>query len=243
VITRSRYLRLFAAFLLGTGMISLGRAQSTAPAPAADAYAQQAVHTGAWEFGPFFQGGFGVADRSDYSFTGAGVRGGKILTHPWGPGLIRGRFEYGVEIMPFWQAHTPAPHYETVHYIFKGIPQTAQVLVGGGTFTGASVTPIILRWDLMPRRKIAPWIQGGGGLIWTNHKFPPTFLVGEGPPGGTSVFNFTPQFGVGFHYFVKPKQSISFAANAVHISSASLGDTNPGVNASVQLQIGYTWWK
>jgi lipid A 3-O-deacylase len=33
-----------------------------------------------------------------------------------------------------------------------------------------------------------------------------------------------------------------FSANAVHISSASLGDKNPGVNASVQFQIGYTWW-
>ena len=192
---------------------------------------------------PFFQGGFGVADRSDYSFTAAGVRGGKILTAPWGPAWMRGQFEYAAEIMPFWQAYTPAPHFQTVHYTFDGIPQTAQVLVGGGTFTGASITPIILRWDLKPGKRIAPWVQGAGGLIWTNHKFPPTFLVPEGTPGGTSVFNFTPQFGIGFHYFVKPKQSISFAANAVHISSASLGDTNPGVNASVQFQIGYTWWK
>ena len=42
---------------------------------------------------------------------------------------------------------------------------------------------------------------------------------------------------------IKPKRSISFAANAVHISSASLGDHNPGVNASVQFQLGYSWWK
>ena len=34
-----------------------------------------------------------------------------------------------------------------------------------------------------------------------------------------------------------------FEANAVHISSASLGDKNPGVNASVQFQIGYAWWR
>jgi hypothetical protein len=31
--------------------------------------------------------------------------------------------------------------------------------------------------------------------------------------------------------------------NAVHISSASLGDRNPGVNASIQVQVGYTLWK
>jgi hypothetical protein len=48
---------------------------------------------------------------------------------------------------------------------------------------------------------------------------------------------------VGVQYFVRPRQSISFAANAVHISNASMGDSNPGVNASVQFSIGYSWWK
>jgi hypothetical protein len=96
---------------------------------------------------------------------------------------------------------------------------------------------------LEPTRRFVPWFQGAGGLIWTNHKFPPDILVPHGQSGGTSVFNFTPQFGLGFHYFVKPKRSITFAANAIHISSASLGDRNPGVNASVQFQFGYSWWK
>jgi hypothetical protein len=31
--------------------------------------------------------------------------------------------------------------------------------------------------------------------------------------------------------------------NGMHISSASLGDNNPGVNASIQVQVGYTLWK
>jgi hypothetical protein len=65
----------------------------------------------------------------------------------------------------------------------------------------------------------------------------------NGPNGETSVWNFTPQFGVGAHYFTRPNRSIDFSANAIHISSASLGDRNPGVNASVQFSIGYTWWK
>jgi hypothetical protein len=29
----------------------------------------------------------------------------------------------------------------------------------------------------------------------------------------------------------------------VHISSASLGDRNPGVNGLIQIQVGYTFWK
>ncbi len=38
-------------------------------------------------------------------------------------------------------------------------------------------------------------------------------------------------------------RSIDLGVNAVHISSASLGDRNPGVNASIQIQAGYSFWK
>jgi hypothetical protein len=57
------------------------------------------------------------------------------------------------------------------------------------------------------------------------------------------VWNFSPQGGIGIHYFVRPERSIDLGVNAVHISSASLGDKNPGVNASIQIQVGYTYWK
>ncbi|MGC2163940.1 MAG: acyloxyacyl hydrolase, partial [Silvibacterium sp.] len=143
-----------------------------------------------------------------------------------------------------WQSFTPPPHVAETR-VENSSGQTVGYTnepYSGGTFTGFSITPIILRWNLVPTRRFAPWVQGAGGLIYTTHKYPPDVLVTHGVPGGTSVFNFTPQFGIGVHYFVKPRRSIDFAANAIHISSASLGDRNPGVNASVQFQIGYTWW-
>ncbi len=196
-----------------------------------------------WEYGPFFQGGIGVGDRASFRFASAGVRLGKVLTNPHLAGLLRGQFEYAGELMPYWQSFTPAPHMDTVPYIFKGQRGFVTVPVGGGTYTGLSITPIILRWNFLPYGRLAPWAQGAGGLVWTNHKYPPDILVAKGRPGGTSVFNFTPQFGIGLHYFVHGNRSIDFAANAIHISSASLGDRNPGVNASVQFQVGYTWWK
>lgn len=211
--------------------------QKPDPSPAA------VMARGAWEFGPFANGGFGTGDRSSFSFFDVGVHAGNVLTSPVGPGILKGQFEFAAELMPLWQAYTPAPHLQNVSYVADGVTHYAQIAVSGGTFTGVSLTPVILRWNLQSTHKMVPYIQGAGGLIWTNHKFPPDFLVPEGVPGRTSVFNFTPQFGVGFHYFVKPKRSIAFTANAVHISSASLGDRNPGVNASVQLQLGYTWWK
>jgi hypothetical protein len=233
-------LAVLASFLLSLPMI----AQTTqTPAPANESPASAALATRPWEFGPFFQGGMGVGDRSDFTFTSAGIRLGKVITDQHLPGILRGQFEYAGEFMPYWQSFTPAPHLKWTKYDYAG--QTGEVLLpyNGGTFTGLSITPILLRWDFKPGKHIAPWLQGGGGLIWTNHKYPPDIIVEHGSPGGTSVWNFTPQVGIGFHYFVKQRQSLTLGVNAIHISSASLGDRNPGVNASVQFQIGYTWWK
>ncbi len=217
-------------------------AQSTEPAT--DAPAAAALARLPWEYGPFFQGGTGIGDRDSYKFTAAGFRLGKVITDQHLGGLLRGQFELAGEIMPYWQAFTPAPHIqaETLRDPATGLAYTYYVPVGGGTFTGASITPVILRWDFKPGRRIAPWFQAAGGLIYTTHKFPPDVLVQHGLPGGTSVWNFSPQGGGGIHYFIRPGRAITLSVNGVHISSASLGDKNPGVNASVSFQIGYTFF-
>lgn len=205
-----------------------------------------------WNYGLFFNGGVGIGgDRGDYHFLSVGGRAGKVLTGPLGPGLLRGQFEYSAELMPWWQGYAPSFQRYYLSYIGVASPgnPTVQVPLAqgpfptGGAYNGLSVTPIILRWDLAAHRRASPFVQGAGGLVWTNHKFPPVGPLPEPGHQGTSVWNFTPQFGIGFHYFLKPNRSITFNANAVHISNASLGDANPGINASVQFQIGYTWWK
>jgi hypothetical protein len=196
-----------------------------------------------WEYGPFVNGGVGTGDRADYKFLWAGLHAGKVLTDPLGKGLLRGQFELAVELVPFWQAYTPKYLRVNCYAPSGGIENCSSPFPTGGTYTGISVTPAILRWNFTNNHRVRPWVQGAGGLIWTNHKFPP---VGPYPAPrhlGTSVFNYTPQFGIGVQYFVRPRQSISFSANAVHISNASMGDANPGVNASVQFSIGYSWWK
>lgn len=210
----------------------------------ADAPARAALARRSWEYGPFFQGGMGIGDRDSYKFTAAGIRIGKVMTGEHLGGLFRGQFELAGEILPYWQAFTPAPHIqaETVHDPASGLNYITYVPVGGGTFTGASLTPVIFRWDFRPGRRIAPWFQAAGGLIYTTHKFPPDVLVQHGLPGGTSVWNFSPQGGIGIHYFIRPGRAITLSASGIHISSASLGDKNPGVNASVSFQIGYTFF-
>ena len=202
------------------------------------------------EYGVLVQGGKGLTqERDDFKFLMAGVHAGKVLTGDIGKGTIRGNFEYAVEVFPIWQSYTP--RFQRANCVASSGPSgisCSPLFTVGGTFSGASITPIILRWNLAGGRRISPWFQAAGGLLWTNHKYPafgsPNLNLGnDGPNTGASVWNFTPQGGIGLHYFTRPSRSIDLSANGIHISSASLGDRNPGVNASVQFSLGYTWWK
>jgi lipid A 3-O-deacylase len=197
-----------------------------------------------WNWGAFFDGGTSAGVTPTSTYLSIGARMGKVMSDPAGPGFLRGQFEYSGEVTPWWQGRTATfLRYNLTATNNPDVAAATGPYQTGGAYNGFSLTPIVLRWDMTGTRRILPFVQGAGGLIWTNHKFPP---VGPLPlPGhqGTSVWNFTPQFGVGFQYFLKPRRSITFNANAVHISNASLGDANPGVNATVQFQIGYSWWK
>jgi hypothetical protein len=235
-----------AKFLVFT-LLAVGAATASAQTTEAaeNSPVAQVRNERSWEYGPFVNWGTGVGNRSDFKFFWAGFQLAKPLSPVVHASIFSGQFELGGNIMPLWQAYTPAPHEE--EYICdtpSGQPVSCLLPVGGGTFRGVSITPVIFRWNFLTRsRKIQPWFQGAGGLIYTTHKFPPNVLSFDGIDGGTSVWNFSPQGGVGVHYFTRAKRSIDLGVNAVHISSASLGDRNPGVNASIQVQIGYTFWR
>lgn len=200
-----------------------------------------------WEYGPFVNWGMGLGNRSDYKFLWGGFELGKVLTPVVHAGVFSGQFQLAGNIMPLWQAYTPPPQEETYTCVTSGgSPYSCVLPTGGGTFYGVSLTPVIFRWNFATSsRRIQPWFQAAGGLIYTTHKFPPNILTNKalGINGGTSVWNFSPQGGGGVHYFVRPGRSIDLGVNGVHISSASLGDRNPGVNASIQIQVGYTFWR
>jgi hypothetical protein len=234
-----------------------GQDAQNAPAPSRASYVSEQVRPmearadrRAWEYGAIIQGGKGVTDqRDDFKFIMAGVHVGKILTGNFGPGVLRGSFEYAGDIFPFWQSYTPT--FQRANCVAANTPTgvtCSPLYTVGGTYSGITITPIILRWNFTGTRRFSPWAQAAGGVLWTNHKYPaygsPVLNIGnDGPNTEASVWNFTPQGGIGVHYFTSPKHSIDLGANAVHISSASLGDRNPGVNASVQFTLGYTWWK
>ncbi len=228
--------------------VSLGNPVTEPPEVNPVAHVREAQ---SWEYGPFINYGTGVGNRSDFKFLWAGAQLSKPLSPVVHAGFLSGQFEFGGNIMPLWQAYTPAPHLENfVCGTSQGGSVNCKLPVGGGTFRGVSLTPVILRWNFLTKsRRFQPWFQGAGGLIYTTHKFPPNVQSTQtvngvpGIDGGTCVWNFTPQGGFGAHIFTGAKHSWDVGVNGVHISSASLGDRNPGVNASVQVQVGYTFWK
>lgn len=237
-------LLIFAA-LMSMGAAAGVQAQTTGALN--ESPVRQEASVAPWEYGALFQGGLGVTDdRSSFRFLMAGAHAGKVLTREIGGGALRGNFEYAAEFFPYWQSFTPT--FQRIKCSGTTPNACSAPYTVGGTFSGMSVTPIILRWNFTSGRRVMPWVQGAGGVLWTNHKYPayggtdPADVAATGPGSNTSVWNFTPQFGVGAHYFLRPRRSLDFSANAVHISSASLGDRNPGVNASVQFSVGYTWW-
>jgi lipid A 3-O-deacylase len=108
------------------------------------------------------------------------------------------------------------------------------VFTPNGAVYGASIKPFILRWNFTANRRVVPYFHFAGGVLFT---------TSDVPPPDTSSINFTPQLGGGIHWFVRPERSVDFGLDLVHHSNASLGDHNPGYNASIFVSVGYTWYK
>jgi lipid A 3-O-deacylase len=95
-------------------------------------------------------GGHGLSgSTSDTGVWNVGVRYGWVLTNPHGPGFLRGRFEYAVDVVPVFLVSQPA-----------------------GTTYGFGVDPFALKWNLETRRSVVPYFELGGGTLFTNHKVP-----------------------------------------------------------------------
>ena len=56
--------------------------------------------------------GSGVGDRSDFKFFWTGFQVGKPVTPVLKAGILSGQFELGGEVIPFFQAYTPAPQHQ-----------------------------------------------------------------------------------------------------------------------------------
>ena len=78
-----------------------------------------------WEYGPFVDWGTGVGDRSDFKFLSLGFQLAKPLSPVLHAGILSGQFEFGGNIMPLWQAYTPAPHEQS--FVYQGVTYTSPI--------------------------------------------------------------------------------------------------------------------
>ena len=114
------------------------------------AWAQNRPEDGGREVQVWTGGGPSVpGGTSDTSVWNVGVRYGWILTRPHGPGFLKGRFEYAVDLVPVF---TVFQRYNTAY--------------------GAGFNPLGLKWDFAARGRIEPYLELNGGTLFTNHEVP-----------------------------------------------------------------------
>jgi hypothetical protein len=219
------------------------------------AHAQLSSDHPLWQIGGFGAGGFtpdyeihpppndtfGLNYQEEVKFFSAGLEVGRMLASAHGYGFLRGRPEAVIDVVPYWEVDEPRQTDTITTNIFPGAILT-------GTFTGykehgLSITPLLFRWNFMAHdsSRFVPSAQFGLGLLWTPQNFPQG--AGMIPGTHTSQINFLPQLGVGESIFVRKKQSLNFGVSGIHVTSWGLGEYNPGVNAIVQITVGYSWWK
>jgi hypothetical protein len=170
-----------------------------------------------WEIGPWVGGGTGLGKSSDFKFVNAGVRLGRVLTHTIGDSWFRGTFEYAVDLMPLYEVRQD-----------DNYTSGPQHWVYGGAFN-----PIILKWNWVANKRVTPYFAAEGGVLFTTT---------EVPAGNTSRVNFLPGGAFGLYLLKGEKHAIDLSGHITHISNASLGH-NPGINATMQFRVGFTWFK
>jgi lipid A 3-O-deacylase len=202
--------------LLASVISVWGQVPSSAPSTAQSD--GSALRNPVWEIGPWFGGGTGLGAASDFKFINAGVRIGRVLTHEISSGTFRGTFEWASDIIPLYEVRESE--------FYNSGPQK--------WVYAFSVNPVVLKWNWTANKKIVPYFAAEGGILISTQDI---------PLANTLSLNFTPGGAFGIYYFQKPKRAFDFSIHITHISNASLGDHNPGINATAQFRVGYTWFK
>ena len=217
--------RLLAVILLATAVWAQGAAPETSQSTAqktdqktAKSAEENPLRKPAWEIGPWVGGGTGLGVASEFKFISAGARIGRVLTGEIGSGRFRGTFEWAADLLPVYAVR------QDLFYTIG----PSQWVYGGG------FSPIILKWNWTGGNKVVPYLAAEGGVLFTTR---------EVPPGDTSRVNFLPGGAFGIYLLRGNRQAIDLSMHITHVSNASLADHNPGINATMQFRVGYTWFR
>ncbi|HEX3586212.1 MAG TPA: acyloxyacyl hydrolase [Candidatus Angelobacter sp.] len=165
-----------------------------------------------WDLGIWAGSGFSVPGGTKDTHTmNAGVRLGKVLTDDHLGGFLRGNFEWSADLMP-------------IYYIWQPVPaQNAYA---------AAFNPVNLKWNFTSSARAVPYLELGGGVLFSNHAV----------PLNTSHVNFLTHATLGFQFFNNQRRVFTAGVRYEHISNAGLTVPNPGIN-TVQFQVGFNWFK
>jgi lipid A 3-O-deacylase len=167
--------------------------------------AQDGPQQGGRELQIWTGGGHGTnGSQSGDGVFNIGARYGWVLTDAHGPSFLRGRFEYAVDVVPLFV-----------------------VAQNTNTAYGFGVNPFALKWNFASHGSAVPYVDIGGGALFTNVKV----------PEGTSHVNFTPSGAFGVH-FLRGKYNWSAEVRYMHISNAGISRPNPGIN-TIQVRLGF----
>lgn len=78
-----------------------------------------------------------------------GVRFGRVLTYPHGPGWLRGTLQWDFDVIPLFIVFNLQRAY------------------------GVEFDPIVGRWNFSPRGRWVPYFEIAGGIVYTNTHVPP----------------------------------------------------------------------
>ncbi|HEY4931570.1 MAG TPA: acyloxyacyl hydrolase [Terriglobales bacterium] len=104
--------------------------------------------------------------------------------------------------------------------------------IGGHAQYAGAIDPFIAKWNFTGGKTVSPYLAAVGGVVFSSSNL---------PPGNTSQVNFTSGAEMGAQWFRHERNSLDFAVKIYHLSNASLGTLNPGINGAVQFMVGYTW--
>ena len=129
---------------------------------------------------------------------------------------------WDVWLSAYWMPALVAADELEVFDALEAAPLTAEALG-----EARALNPFALKWNFMPHRNVMPYIDIGGGTLFTNNQV----------PSGTSRVNFTTSGALGLH-FLRSKYNWNAEVRFMHISNAGLSTPNPGIN-TIQFRIGF----
>jgi lipid A 3-O-deacylase len=114
------------------------------------ARAQSGPQAGGYDWQVWSGGGHAInGTQSSDTVANLGGRFGLILTDPHGPGFLRGRLEYAIDVVPLFLVSQKS-----------------------GTAYGFGVNPFAFKWALDTHKNVVPYFEIGGGTLFTNVEVP-----------------------------------------------------------------------